>query len=150
MLTPKRYSNQNLTRMNTPFSKRFVTISSMYKYLVFILFPLASFAEEITFQCKYKSNDDNQLTEMNESIIYDTSKESLIVGRYKEPLQCVKDNWVMNCKGRFENDNDDIQDLITIGRKDINYRQTITLTKKDNSAETINQFKGKCRIVESN
>ena len=136
--------------MNTPFSKRFVTISSMYKYLVFILFPLASFAEEITFQCKYKSNDDNQPTELNESIIYDTSKESLIVGRYKEPLICVKDNWVMNCKGKFENENDDIQDLVTIGRKDINYRQTITLTKKDNSAETVNQFKGKCRIVDSN
>ena len=136
--------------MNTPFLKKFVTISSMYKYLVFILIPLVSFAEEITFECKYKSNNDNQPTEMNESIIYDTSKESLIVDRYKEPLQCVKDNWVMNCKGRFENDNDDIQDLITIGRKDINYRQTITLTKKDNSSKTINQFKGKCRIVESN
>lgn len=136
--------------MNTPFLKKFVTISSMYKYLVFILIPLVSFAEEITFECKYKSNNDNQPTEMNESIIYDTSKESLIVDRYKEPLQCVKDNWVMNCKGRFENDNDDIQDLITIGRKDINYRQTITLTKKDNSAKTVNQFKGKCRIVESN
>jgi len=136
--------------MNTPFSKRFVTISSMRKYLIFVLFPLVSFAEEITFQCKYKSNDDNQPTEMNESIIYDTSKESLSVERYKEPLQCVKDNWVMNCKGRFENENDDIQDLVTIGRKDINYRQTITLTKKDNSAETVNQFKGKCRIVESN
>ena len=136
--------------MNTPFSKKFVTISRMRKYLVFILFPLISFAEEITFQCKYKSNDDNQPIEMNESIIYDTSKESLIVGRYKEPLQCVKDNWVMNCKGRFENENDDIQDLVTIGRKDINYRQTITLTKIDNSAETVNQFKGKCRIVESN
>ena len=136
--------------MNTPFLKKFVTISSMYKYLVFILVPLVSFAEEITFECKYKSNNDNQPTEMNESIIYDTSKESLIVDRYKEPLQCVKDNWVMNCKGRFENDNDDIQDLITIGRKDINYRQTITLTKKDNSAKTVNQFKGKCRIVESN
>ena len=122
----------------------------MYKYLVFILVPLVSFAEEITFECKYKSNNDNQPTEMNESIIYDTSKESLIVDRYKKPLQCVKDNWVMNCKGRFENDNDDIQDLITIGRKDINYRQTITLTKKDNSAKTVNQFKGKCRIVESN
>jgi len=37
-----------------------------------------------------------------------------------------------------------------IGRKDINYRQIITLTKKDNSVETVNQFKGKCRIVESN
>ena len=122
----------------------------MHKYLLFILFPLVSFAEEITFQCKYKSNDDNQSIEMNESIIYDTSKESLIVGRYEEPLQCVKDNWVMHCKGRFENENDDIQDLVTIGRKDINYRQTITLTKKDNSAETVNQFKGKCRIVESN
>ena len=136
--------------MNTPFLKKFVTISSMYKYLVFILVPLVSFAEEITFECKYKSNNDNQPTEMNESIIYDTSKESLIVHRYKKPLQCVKDNWVMNCKGRFENDNDDIQDLITIGRKDINYRQTITLTKKDNSAKRVNQFKGKCRIVESN
>jgi len=56
----------------------------------------------------------------------------------------------MNCKGRFENANDDIQDLVTIGRKDINYRQTITLTKKDNSVEAVNQFKGKCRIVESN
>ena len=136
--------------MNTPFSKRFVTISSMHKYLVFILFPLVTYAEEITFQCKYKSNEDNPAIEMNESIIYDTSKELLIVSRYKEPLQCVKDNWVMNCKGRFENANDDIQDLVTIGRKDINYRQTITLTKKDNSAETVNQFKGKCRIVESN
>ena len=136
--------------MNTPFLKKFVTISSMYKYLVFILIPLVSFAEEITFECKYKSNNDNQPTEMNESIIYDTSNESLIVDRYKEPLQCVKDNWVMNCKGRFENDNEDIQDLITIGRKDINYRQTIKLTKKGNSAETVNQFKGRCRIVESN
>ena len=136
--------------MNMPYLKRFVTIGSMHKYLVFILFPLASIAEEITFQCKYKSNDDNQPTEMNENIIYDTSKESLSVGRYKEPLQCVKDNWVMNCKGRFENENDDIQDLVTIGRKDINYRQTITLTKKNNSAETVNQFNGKCRIVENN
>ena len=136
--------------MNIPFSKRFVTISSMHKYLVFILFPLVTYAEEITFQCKYKSNEDNPATEMSESIIYDTSKELLIVSRYKEPLQCVKDNWVMNCKGRFENANDDIQDLVTIGRKDINYRQTITLTKKDNSVETVNQFTGKCRIVESN
>ena len=67
--------------MNTPFSKKSVIISSMHKYLVFILFPLVSFAEEITFQCKYKSNDDNPPTDMNESIIYDTSKESLIVGR---------------------------------------------------------------------
>ena len=122
----------------------------MRKYLVFILFPLVSFAEEITFQCKYKSNDDNQPTEMNESIIYDTSKESLSVERYKEPLKCVKDNWVMNCKGRFENENDDIQDLVTIGRKDINYRQTITIKNKDNLVETINNFSGKCRIVESN
>ena len=122
----------------------------MHKYLVFIFFPLVSFAEEITFQCKYRSNDDNQPSEINESIIYDTSKESLIVGRYKEPLQCVKDNWVMNCKGRFENENEVIQDLVTIGRKDINYRQTITLTKKDKSAETVHQFKGKCRIVENN
>ena len=63
----------------------------MHKYLVFILFPFVSFAEEITFQCKYKSNDDNPPTEMNESIIYDTSKESLSVKRYKEPLNCVKD-----------------------------------------------------------
>ena len=122
----------------------------MHKYLVFILFPLVSFAEEITFQCKYKLEDDNLSTEINENIIYDTSKESLIVGRYKEPFQCVKDNWVMNCKGRFENENDDIQDLVTIGRKDINYRQTIKLTKKDNSSETVDQFKGKCRIVDSN
>ena len=76
--------------------------------------------------------------------------EMCIRDRYKEPLQCVKDNWVMNCKGRFENENDVIQDLVTIGRKDINYRQTITLTKIDNSAEKVNQFKGKCRIVESN
>ena len=136
--------------MNTPFSKKFVTISSMQKYPAFILFPFVSFAEEITFQCKYRSNDDNQPSEINESIIYDTSKESLIVGRYKEPLQCVKDNWVMNCKGRFENENEVIQDLVTIGRKDINYRQTITLTKKDKSAETDHQFKGKCRIVENN
>ena len=122
----------------------------MRKHLLVILFPLVSVAEEITFECKYKLDDDNLSTEINENIIYDTSKENLSVGRYKKPLQCVKDNWVMNCKGRFENDNDDIQDLITIGRKDINYRQTITLTKKDNSAETVNQFKGKCRIVESN
>lgn len=135
--------------MNTHYSKKFVLISSMYKYLLFILIPLVGIAEEITFQCKYKSNDDNPPTEMNESIIYDPSKESLSVGRYKEPLQCVKDNWVMNCKGRFENDNENIQDLVTIGRKDINYRQIITLTKKDNSAEKVNQFKGKCRIVES-
>jgi hypothetical protein len=136
--------------MNTPYSKRFVPISKMHKYLVFILFPLVSFAEEITFQCKYKSSNDNQPTEMNESIIYDTSKESLSVGRYKEPLQCVKDNWVMNCKGRFENENENIQDLITIGRKDINYRQTITIKNKDNLVEKINNFSGKCRIVESN
>jgi hypothetical protein len=122
----------------------------MHKYLLFILFPLVSFAEEITFQCKYKLDDDNLSTEINENIIYDTSKESLIVASYKEPLQCVKDNWVMNCKGKFENDNENIQDLVSIGRKDINYRQTITLTKKDNSVETVNHFKGKCRIVESN
>ncbi|EDZ64692.1 hypothetical protein KB13_824 [beta proteobacterium KB13] len=115
-----------------------------------ILFPLVSVAEEITFECKYKLDSDKPSKKLNEKIIYDTSKENLSVGRYKEPLQCVKDNWVMDCKGRFENDNDDIQDLITIGRKDINYRQTITLTKKDNSAKTVNQFKGKCRIVESN
>lgn len=136
--------------MNTPCSKKFVITSSIRKYLMYLLFPLVSVAEEITFECKYKLDDDNLSTEINENIIYDTSKENLSVGRYKKPLQCVKDNWVMNCKGRFENDNDDIQDLITIGRKDINYRQTITLTKKDNSAETVNQFKGKCRIVESN
>ena len=136
--------------MNTPCSKKFAITSNMRKYLLAILFPLVSVAEEITFECKYKFDSDKSSKELNEKIIYDSSKESLIVGRYKEPLQCVKDNWVMNCKGRFENDNDDIQDLITIGRKDINYRQTITLTKKDNSAETINQFKGKCRIVESN
>ena len=117
---------------------------------MYLLFPLVSVAEEITFECKYKLDSDKPSKKLNEKIIYDTSKENLSVGRYKEPLQCVKDNWVMNCKGRFENDNDDIQDLITIGRKDINYRQTITLTKKDNSAETVNQFKGKCRIVESN
>jgi hypothetical protein len=122
----------------------------MSKYLFFILFPLVSVAEEITFQCKYKSDDDNLSTEINENIIYDTSKESLSVARYNKPLQCVKDNWVMNCKGKFENDNENIQDLVSIGRKDINYRQTITLTKKDNSAETVKQFKGKCRIVESN
>ena len=136
--------------MNTPCSKKFVITSSIRKYLMYLLFPLVSVAEEITFECKYKLDDDNLSTEINENIIYDTSKENLSVGRYKKPLQCVKDNWVMNCKGRFENDNDDIQDLITIGRKDINYRQTITLTKKDNSAKTVNQFKGKCRIVESN
>ena len=135
--------------MNMPYSKKFVIMSSIHKYLLFILFPIASFAEEITFQCKYKSDGDDPPTEMIENIIYDTSKESLIVDRYKEPLQCVKDNWVMNCKGKFENEIDDIQDLVTIGRKDINYRQTITLTKKDNSVETVNQFKGKCRIVES-
>ena len=122
----------------------------MHKYLLLVLFPLLSFAEEITFQCKYISDGDNSSTEMNESIIYDTSKESLSVGRYKEPLQCVKDNWVMNCKGKFENENDDIQDLITIGRKDINYRQTITLTSRDNSTEMTNHFKGRCRIIESN
>ena len=104
----------------------------------------------VFFECKYKSEGDKPSTELNEKIIYDTSKESLSVKRYKDPLQCVKDNWVMNCKGRFENENDVIQDLVTIGRKDINYRQTITLTKKDNLAETVNQFKGKCRIVESN
>ncbi|MDA0670999.1 MAG: hypothetical protein O3A03_06650 [Proteobacteria bacterium] len=56
----------------------------------------------------------------------------------------------MNCKGAYENEDDDIQDLVTLGRKDINYRQTITLTKKNNSVQTINKFKGKCRIVESN
>ena len=122
----------------------------MRKHLLVILFPLVSVAEEITFECKYKLDSDKPSKKLNEKIIYDTSKENLSVGRYKEPLQCVKDNWVMNCKGRFENDNDNIQDLITIGRKDINYRQTITLTKKDNSAKTVNQFKGKCRIVESN
>lgn len=122
----------------------------MRKQLLVILFPLVSVAEEITFECKYKLDSDKPSKKLNEKIIYDTSKENLSVGRYKEPLQCVKDNWVMDCKGRFENDNDDIQDLITIGRKDINYRQTITLTKKDNSAKTVNQFKGKCRIVESN
>lgn len=122
----------------------------MRKYLLLILFPLKSFSEEITFQCKYKSDDDNPSTEMNENIIYDTSKESLSVERYKDPLQCVKDNWVMNCKGSYENEDDDIQDLVTLGRKDINYRQTITLTKKDNSVQTINKFKGKCRILESN
>jgi len=122
----------------------------MRKYLLVILFPLVSVAEEITFECKYKLDSDKPSKELNEKIIYDTSIESLIVGRYKEPLQCVKDNWVMNCKGRFENENESIQDLVTIGRKDINYRQTITLTKKDNSAETVNQFKGKCRIVDSN
>ena len=116
---------------------------------MFILFPLVSVAEEITFQCKYKLEDDNLSTEINENIIYDTSKESLIVGRYKEPLKCVKDNWVMNCKGKFENGNDDIQDLVTIGRKDINYRQTITIKNKDNLLETINNFSGKCRIVEN-
>ena len=136
--------------MNTLYSKKFVITSNMRKYLLVILFPLVSVAEEITFECKYKLDSDKPSKEINESIIYDTSKESLIVGRYKEPLQCVKDNWVMNCKGRFENENDDIQDLVTIGRKDINYRQTITLTKKDNSAETVDQFKGKCRIVDSN
>jgi hypothetical protein len=42
----------------------------MRKYLLLILFPLTSFSEEITFQCKYKSND-NPSTEMNENIIYD-------------------------------------------------------------------------------
>ena len=136
--------------MNTPCSKKFVITSSIRKYLMYLLFPLVSVAEEITFECKYKLDSDKPSKKLNEKIIYDTSKENLSVGRYKEPLQCVKDNWVMNCKGRFENDNDDIQDLITIGRKDINYRQTITLTKKDNSAKTVNQFKGKCRIVESN
>ena len=136
--------------MNTPCSKKFVITGSMRKYLMFILFPFASIAEEITFECKYKSEGDKPSTELNEKIIYDTSKESLSVKRYKDPLQCVKDNWVMNCKGRFENEYESIQDLVTIGRKDINYRQTITLTKKDNSAETVNQFKGKCRIVESN
>ena len=136
--------------MNTPCSKKFVITSSIRKYLMYLLFPLVSVAEEITFECKYKLDSDKPSKEMNEKIIYDTSKESLIVGRYKEPLQCVKDNWVMNCKGRFENENDDIQDLVTIGRKDINYRQTIKLTKKDNSAETVDQFKGKCRIVDSN
>ena len=56
----------------------------------------------------------------------------------------------MNCKGSFENEDDNIQDLVTLGRKDINYRQTITLTKKNNSAQTINKFKGKCRIVDNN
>lgn len=136
--------------MNTPYSKKFVITSNMRKQLLVILFPLVSVAEEITFECKYKLDSDKPSKKLNEKIIYDTSKENLSVGRYKEPLQCVKDNWVMDCKGRFENDNDDIQDLITIGRKDINYRQTITLTKKDNSAKTVNQFKGKCRIVESN
>ena len=136
--------------MNTLYSKKFVITSNMRKYLLVILFPLVSVAEEITFECKYKLDSDKPSKELNEKIIYDTSKESLIVGRYKEPLQCFKDNWVMNCKGRFENENDDIQDLVTIGRKDINYRQTITLTKKDNSAETVDQFKGKCRIVDSN
>ena len=136
--------------MNTLYSKKFVITSNTRKYLLVILFPLVSFAEEITFECKYKLDSDKPSKEINEKIIYDIFKESLIVGRYKEPLKCVKDNWVMNCKGKFENENDDIQDLVTIGRKDINYRQTITLTKKDNSAETVNQFKGKCRIVESN
>ena len=122
----------------------------MRKYLLFIPFPLVSVAEEITFECKYKSHSDKPSKELNEKIIYDTSKDSLIVGRYMEPLQCFKDNWVMNCKGRFENEDDDIKDLVTISRKDINYRQIITLTKKDNSAEKVDQFKGKCRIVESN
>lgn len=136
--------------MNTLYSKKFVITSNMRKYLLVILFPLVSVAEEITFECKYKLDSDKPSKELNEKIIYDTSIESLIVGRYKEPLQCVKDNWVMNCKGRFEDENDDIQDLVTIGRKDINYRQTITLTNKDDSAETVIQFKGKCRIVESN
>jgi len=121
----------------------------MRKYILLILFPLTSFSEEITFQCKYKSNDDPS-TEMNENIIYDPSKESLSVKRYKDPLQCVKDNWVMNCKGSYENEDDNIQDLVTLGRKDINYRQTITLSKKNNAAQTINKFKGKCRIVDNN
>ncbi|MDA9221482.1 hypothetical protein N9O82_00990 [Methylophilaceae bacterium] len=121
----------------------------MRKYILLILFPLTSFSEEITFQCKYKSNDDPS-TEMNENIIYDPSKESLSVKRYKDPLQCVKDNWVMNCKGSYENEDDNIQDLVTLGRKDINYRQTITLTKKNNSAQRINKFKGKCQIVDNN
>ena len=136
--------------MNTPCSKKFVITCSMRKYLLFILFTLVSVAEEITFECKYKSDGDKPSKELNEKIIYDTSKENLSVGRYKEPLQCVKDNWVMNCKGRFENEYESMQGLITIGGKDINYRQTITLTKKDNSSETLNQFKGKCGIVESN
>jgi hypothetical protein len=70
-----------------------------------------------------------------------TSKESLSVKRYKDPLQCVKDNWVMNCKGSYENEDDNIQDLVTIGRKDINYRQTITLTKKDNSVKRLISLK---------
>ena len=135
--------------MNIYYSKKFVIINNMRKYILLILFPLTSFSEEITFQCKYKSNDDPS-TEMNENIIYDPSKESLSVKRYKEPLQCVKDNWVMNCKGSFENEDDNIQDLVTLGRKDINYRQTITLTKKNNSVQTINKLKGKCRIVDSN
>ena len=69
----------------------------MYKYLVFILIPLVSFAEEITFECKYKSNNDNQPTEMNESIIYDTSKESLIVDRYSK--QGAQAPWQQSRRG---------------------------------------------------
>src|SRR5210317_1311639 len=128
MLIQKKLFNQSLIQMNIYYSKKFVIINNMRKYT---------------------SNDDLS-TEMNENIIYDPSKESLSVKRYKDPLQCVKDNWVMNCKGSFENEDDNIQDLVTLGRKDINYRQTITLTKKNNSVQTINKLKGKCRIVDSN
>ena len=73
--------------MNTPCSKKFVITGSMRKYLMFILFPFASIAEEITFECKYKAEGDKPSTELNEKIIYDTSKESLSVKRYKDPLQ---------------------------------------------------------------
>ncbi|MDA0671000.1 MAG: hypothetical protein O3A03_06655 [Proteobacteria bacterium] len=57
----------------------------MRKYILLILFPLTSVSEEITFQCKYTSDDDPS-TEMNENIIYDPSKESLSVKRYKDRL----------------------------------------------------------------
>ena len=139
----------------------------MKKLLTLFLFiPFASLANEVFFNCTYKYDTDFHfkskqdpkhldfinLDPINESYIYDPTKETLREQGRSSLWNCSKDNWLMKCSFAFNDPTYHSIQTIEIGRKDLRYklyRDNFFLKDRKYEGRQF-EYKGQCRVIDEN